>query len=114
MVACSRLREVTLDFHGAVKHPKDVDITVLLDQVSDSIVSENENPKVLSRMSRIAVADFGETPQDLGLVLDRLDRPGGCSRVVFRDKRIDVMKPLLSFGRPVQLCHERMRWPISS
>ena len=96
-----------------MKDAKNIDISVVLHEVGDSVVTVQQYANISGR-GLVAVADFRKLGENLRAFVNTLNRPSRSLRIIRGDVLEDVFEPLLSFVSPRYDCHERMRRPISS
>lgn len=60
------------------------------------------------------MAHLRKFPQQLGSIIDALNRPCRRLRIIGSDVLVNVFQPALCLECPGYCCHERMRRPISS
>lgn len=95
-----------------VEHAKNIDVSVVFHEVSDSVMTVVQYANV-SRRSLVAMADLRKLSENLCTFVDALNRPS-CGRWIVRgDVLEDVLDPFLSFVGSRYCCHERMRRAIS-
>ena len=96
-----------------MKDAEDIDVTVLSDDVGNSVVLVKQNPDITLGPG-ISLADLWKPCEVLCPVVYPLDSASGCGRIIRSDVLVDVFYPPLRFFGPSYFCHERMRRPISS
>lgn len=84
------LLDVTLDFHGPMKHPQDVYLLVVLEEVGDTVMAVKENSNLPIGMDLIAVSYPWKLGQDLGPVINALDDICGRERIVVSDILVNL------------------------
>lgn len=101
------------DVERTVEHAKNIDVSVVLHEVGDSVMPVEQYANV-SRRDLVAVADLWKRSENLRPFVNTLNRPSCSLRIIRGDVLEDVLEPLSSFVGPRYACHERMRRPISS
>jgi len=96
-----------------MKDTKDVNVPIVLEQVGDPVMPVEEDSH-MARRGRITMAHLGKGNEVLRPLIDALDSAGGGLWIIGGDVLEDVLEPALGFGRPLYLCHERMRRAMSS
>lgn len=84
-------REVSVDIHGAVKHTKDVDGLVSLDQVRDPIVAVLENADLAGWQRFVAMPHLREVAQYLNFAIDALYYTASGRWVILGNVVVDAL-----------------------
>lgn len=95
---------VARNVERAVKHPKDVDVSIFSHEVGDPLVSVEKDADI-SRRREVSVTDLGMGLEHLGALKDSLGRLRRRHGVVRGDEVIDVGEPPLSLVRPCYFGH---------
>ena len=98
---------------GAMKHAKDVHISLFLDQVGDAELIVMEDADVARGLEE-AVPQIRILGKNLSAFEYPLDGSARRIGIVSRDVLEDVLEPAECFVRPGYLRHDRIRRPISS
>ena len=101
------------DIERTEKDAKNIDISVVLHEVCDPVMSVEQDADV-SRRELVAVPDLWKRSENLPPFVNTLNRPSCGLWIVRRDVLEDVFEPLLSFVSPRYDRYARMRRPISS
>ena len=101
------------DIERTVEDAKNIDVSVALQEVGDSVMSVEQYANV-SRRDLVAVADLRKLGENLRTIVNTLNRLSCSLRIIRGDVLEDLFEPLSSFVGPRYDCHERMRRPISS
>ena len=104
---------VPRDVERTVEDAKNIDVSVVLHEVGDSVMTVEQYANV-SRRDLVAVADLWKLSENLRTFVNTLNRPIRGLRIIRGDVLEDVLEPLSSFVGPRYYCHERMRRAISS
>jgi hypothetical protein len=96
-----------------VKHAQNIDVSIVLDQIGDTLVTEKKDSHMATR-SPIAVAHLRKLSQHLGSLVYAVDGFASRAWILGGNVLEDVLEPTLSFYGPAYLGHERMRRAISS
>lgn len=96
-----------------MEYAKDVDVSIVLQQVRDSVMLVEKDPNV-TRGSRVTIAQLRQDAQLLGSFVNGLDRVSRSLGIISGNVIEYVFKPALGFCGPGYFRHERMRRPISS
>ena len=101
------------DIERTVEDTKNIDASVVLHEVGDSVMPVEQYANVSWR-DLVAVADLRKLGENLCTFVNTLNRLNCSLRIIRGDVLEDVFEPLLSFVSLRYDCHERMRRPISS
>ena len=101
------------DVERTVEDAKNIDVSVVLHEVGDSVMPIKQHANV-SRRDLVALAYLRELSENLRTFVNALNRSDRNLRIVRGDVLEDVLDPLPSFIGPRYCCHERMRHAISS
>ena len=104
---------VPRDVKRTVENAKNIDISVVLHEVGDSVVTVQQYANISGR-GLVAVADFRKLGENLRAFVNTLNRPSRSLRIIRGDVLEDLLDPLSSFVGPRYCGHDRMRRSISS
>lgn len=96
-----------------MKNTEHIDVSVVLHEIGDSIMSIEQNSDI-SRRGNVTLPDFWKGREHLCPLVDSLTRPSRGSRIVRGDVLKNIGEPALSLFSPGYFCHDRMRCAISS
>ncbi len=112
MVMCV-LKLIFADIERAMEDTQDIDASIILDQVGDTVVAVEKNAHMAARCP-VAMAHLRKGRQRLDPLIYAVDGLGSRMRIIRSNILEDVLEPTLGFCCPSYLCHERMRRAISS
>ena len=101
------------DVERTVKDAKNINVSIFLHEVGDSVMPVEQDANV-SRRGMMAVPDFRKIGEDLCPFVNTLNRPSGSLGIICSDVLEDIFEPTLSFFSPRYCCNERMRCAICS
>ena len=101
------------DVERTVEDAKNIDISVVLHEVGDSVMPVEQYANG-SRRDLVAMADLRKLRENLRTFVNTLNRQSCSLRIIRGDVFEDVLEPLSGFVGPRYCCHERMRRAISS
>ena len=113
MVTAANSKLVSGDVKRTVKDTKDVYVAIVLDEVSDSVMSVVEDADA-ARGNGVSVAYLGKCGKILRPLIDTLYGAGCSVRIIRGDILEDVLEPAPGLLSPGYFRHERMRRAISS
>ena len=101
------------DVERTVEDAKNIDISVVLHEVGDSVMPVEQYANG-SRRDLVAMADLRKLRENLRTFVNTLNRQSCSLRIIRGDILEDVLEPLSGFVGPRYCCHVRMRRAISS
>ena len=104
---------IARDVERAVEDADDVDVSIVLHEVRDSVMPIQQDSD-MARRCEVPVSDLRESRKDLRPFVDSLNRSARSGGIIRRDVLEDVLEPAPGFFGPRYFCHERMRRAISS
>jgi hypothetical protein len=78
------------DIKRAVKDAQDVDVLIVGDEVGDSVVFVEQYPDVALR-GRISLANLRKSCEVLRSVVDALNSPSSCGRIIGSDVLVNIL-----------------------